>query len=461
MTTALQNWTARLSDARFPILGRCAEELAGLLQKEDFKNKRLADVLSHDPLLCARVFRAANREPEGIIASIEQAAGLIGPTAFQSIATTGPLLEETLRGAALGAYLQSLRRAYLAAALTRHLAKAQGYSHPQEFFFAGLLYSVGDLALHAIEPKAAQTAAAGARALGGLDRQLPALSQGLANTWHLPELVHRALDETDDDDRKAVLVRLAVKLVDAGSRDLHAKAQEDLIEEAAISGELGVQFVLRDVYRCAVETTRHLLDWYPLDRRALTYTPIYPGPYEWPQPRTQPRPATAARAPARAQTPRPASPKPKTSSVRQVVEESLAAIQAKLGLKRVVFAGISRDRQFIRGQLFCGVGPDSPLRRFQFERAGPSLFAQLVEKPQHVWVHAGNREKLARFLNQEMHDVLGRVDFCASSVFVRSRPVGLCYADAHPDGQGLDEGTYSQFKGLCNLMARRLAETTG
>lgn len=461
MTTALEDWTARLSDAPFPILGRCAEGLAKLLQREDFKNKRLADVLSHDPLLCARVFRAINREPEGIIASIEQAAGLIGVTAFQSIVTTGSVLEETLRGAALDAYLQSLRRAYLAAALTRHLATAQGYSHPQEFFFAGLLYSVGELALRAIEPEAAQAVAAGGKTPAGLDRGLQALSQGLAKTWHLPELVHRALEETEDDDRKAVLVRLAVRLVDAGSQDLHAKTQQELIEEAAVSGELGVQYVLRDIYRCAVETTRHLLDWYPLDRRAPTYTPIYPGPYEWPQPRTRPRLAPAARASTHAQTPRTAPPTPKTSSVRQVVEESLSAIQTKLGLRRVVFAGISRDRKFIRGQLFRGVGGDSPLRRFQFERAGPSLFARLVEKPQHVWVHAGNRETLARFLNQEMHDVLGRVDFCASSIFVRSRPVGLCYADAHPDGQGLDEGTYSHFKGLCNMMAKRLAETTG
>ena len=131
----------------------------------------------------------------------------------------------------------------------------------------------------------------------------------------------------------------------------------------------------------------------------------------------------------------------------------------KLGLKRVVFAVISSDRKLIRGRFYRGVDKDSPLRRFQFEARGSSLFARLLEKPQHVWVNAGNRHKLARLLSRETQALLGHGDFCASSMFVRSRPVGLCYADAQPRESGLDEGTYSSFKSLCNLMAKRLTET--
>ncbi len=457
MTDASQDWTARLSDATFPVVGQCSGELKSLLQKGDFKNKRLAEVLAHDPLLCARLFRAVNREQEGIIASIEQAAGLLGPTAFESIVTAGPLLEETLKGIALAAYLQSLRRAYHVAALARHLGTVQGYAHPQEFFFAGLLYSIGDVALHAADPEAAQNLAAGQKPVDVL--LLPTLSRGLAKAWHLPELVHRALDEHDTDDRKAVLVRVAATLVELGSQDMHAVAQEKRIEEAGISGEQGAQYVLRDLCQCAIQTARHLLDWYPQERKASPYTPLYPGAYEWPPARKQP---SAAEPRAAGPTePSPAPAKPRVSPVQQIVEETLAAMHAKLGLKRVVFAVFSPDKKLIRGRFYRGVDKESPLRRFQFERSGASLFAKLVEKPQHVRVHAGNRDKLGRFLTQDMQTMLGMGDFVASSIFVRSKPVGLCYADMQPDRKGLDEDAYVRFKTLSNLMAKRLTESAG
>ncbi len=134
-------------------------------------------------------------------------------------------------------------------------------------------------------------------------------------------------------------------------------------------------------------------------------------------------------------------------------------MQSELGLKRVLFAVVTSDRKLIRGRFYCGVDKDSPLRRFQFERTGASLFARLLEKPQHVWVHAGNRDKLARLLSQKTRAMLGGGDFCASSIFVRSRPVGHCYADAVPVSQSLDEGAYARFKSLCDIMAKRLAET--
>ncbi len=448
MNDTVQNRIARLSDTAFPVLGRCSDELTGLLQKGDLKNRRLADVLAHDPLLCARLFRAVNREPIGIIASIEQAAGLLGATAFQSVVAAGPVLEQSLAGTALAAYLQSLRRAYHVAMLARHLATVQGYGHPQEFFFAGLLYFVGDVALHAADPQAAQTAA------GEKGATAVELSRGLALAWHLPELVHRALDGPEADDRKAALVRLAVALVEAGTEDLHASAQEALVEAAGVSGEQGAQYVVRDLCQCTIQTARHLLDWYPPERRASPYTPLYPGPYAWPQPQMSAENTAEAVGPTAAPPPARSA----ASPVQKIIEETLAAMHAKLGLKRVVFAVLSPDRSRIRGRFFRGVDRQSPLRGFQFERSGASLFARLVEKPQHVWVHAGNREKLARFLTADMQSLLGEGDFCASSIFVRAKPVGLCYADVHPGGEGLDEGAYARFKTLCSLMAKRLAD---
>jgi HD-like signal output (HDOD) protein len=452
MSPPVDPWLSRLKDAPYPVLGRCAEEIASLLTRDGVKNRQLSQTIAHDPLLCARLFRAVNRSPEGQLGTVEQAAALMGEEPFRALVTAGPLLEETLRGVALAAYAQALRRACHTAALARHLAGAQGYAHPQEFFYAGLLYRVGDLALGAADPHAAR-----ARDNGEAPGPDAAeLSRALAREWHLPELLHRALSDSEEEDRKAILVRLAADLVDAGARDLHAPAQTKLLEETSVSADLGLPFMLRDVYQCAVATARDLLDWLPLDNRQGAFVPFYPGPYAWPaQSGTASRPSPTARP-----QPVPASPRKRPVSGQRIIEDTLTLIQAKLGLTRVVFATLSKDGQVIQARFLRGVDTDSPLRRFQFDGGGKSLFAQLLARPQHVWVHAGNREKLRPFLTMEVHRIVGERDFCASSIFVRSKPVGLCYADTYPAQDGLDEGTYHQFKGLCALTGKRLTELT-
>lgn len=143
---------------------------------------------------------------------------------------------------------------------------------------------------------------------------------------------------------------------------------------------------------------------------------------------------------------------------QQIIEETLAVIHDEVGLKRVLFAVLARDGRSIRAHYYRGVETESPLRGFRFERGGSSLFARLVEKPQHVWVPAGHRDRLVCLLSAEMRELLGEGEFCASSVFVRSQLVGVCYGDEFPSTDGLDEHRYQRFKNFCNSMARRLRE---
>jgi len=145
---------------------------------------------------------------------------------------------------------------------------------------------------------------------------------------------------------------------------------------------------------------------------------------------------------------------------QQIIEETLAAIRGDAGLKRVLFGVLARDRSVIHGRFFCGVAPDSPLRRFRVRRAGSTLFARLVQRPQHVWVNEAKRQKLGHLIDADMQAWLGNVAFCASSVFVRSKLVGVCYGDTFPSVDGLDEHRYRQFKSLCAVMATKLAEIT-
>jgi len=141
---------------------------------------------------------------------------------------------------------------------------------------------------------------------------------------------------------------------------------------------------------------------------------------------------------------------------QQIIEETVTAIHDEVCLTRVLFAVLARDGRSVRAHYYRGLEADSPLRRFCFERKDSSLFARLAERPQHVWLHAGNRNRLAHLLSAEMRESLGESELCASSIFVRWRFVGVCYGDEFPSTDGLDKHRYGQFKDLCNGMVRRL-----
>ena len=124
----------------------------------------------------------------------------------------------------------------------------------------------------------------------------------------------------------------------------------------------------------------------------------------------------------------------------------------------MLFGIPTRDRRAVCARYFCGVDTDSPLRQFHFERGGPNLFALLVAKPRNIWVHAGNRERLMRLVNAETREMIDESEFFASSVFLRSRLLGVCYGDAFQSTQGLDERRYERFKHLCSRMSGWLQE---
>ena len=162
-------------------------------------------------------------------------------------------------------------------------------------------------------------------------------------------------------------------------------------------------------------------------------------------------------------TPAPASPQESASSRRlraqRVIGETLSAIHEEVGLRRVLLGVLGRDGS-IRAHYYRGVERDSPLRSLCFQRGDSGLFARLMERPQHVWLRPANRDRLAPFISAELLNRLGAEEFFASSIFVCSRLLGVCYGDDFESTANLDDYRYLRFKELCTSMGKRLGEIT-
>lgn len=135
-----------------PTLPAVALRVVELSQQRNVATRELADLLSHDPALCAKVLKTVNSSLYGLrqpCSSINQAVVMLGLPAVKSLA-----LGFSLVGAIRDASGQRLdmamfwRRSLYAAIAAKGVATSVGLRHAEECFIAGLLQDIGVLALH-------------------------------------------------------------------------------------------------------------------------------------------------------------------------------------------------------------------------------------------------------------------------------------------------------------------------
>jgi|GEM_PF-683271 len=190
------------------------------------------------------------------------------------------------------------------------------------------------------------------------------------------------------------------------------------------------------------------------------------------------RPETPATPPSSASAPMPPAGVHCTVPDAQVLKDSLKMIEGHLdgsynltqmsavilkglhqglGLSRILFAMVTPDKKRVKSRFTLGVPSDDPLRRFEFSLDGRDLFAQLMRKPQGVWLNEGNRTKLWPMLGAEMQAIIGECDFFAMSLHANGQPATLIYADRGHGECGLDAHTYTDFKMFCLTAGRGLS----
>src|SRR5690606_1337180 len=111
------------------------------------------------------------------------------------------------------------------------------------------------------------------------------------------------------------------------------------------------------------------------------------------------------------------------------------------------------DGSVLRTRFCHGAAEQDPLRRFALSLATPSLFSRLLTRPQCVRVDVPYRGELRALMSEELVRQLGPAAFCAMSLVVHDKPLGILFADrARP----LDEVEYRQLRQLCQLTSAAL-----
>ncbi len=195
-----------LASPRLPSLPAVALEVLRLCHADEIDLWKIADALSSDPALAARVLRAANcasLAARGRVGTLTRAVPLLGSNAVVALALSFALVRGRRRddgGFDRGAFW---RRAVFSALASRTLAEAgESGLDPEEAFLAALLQDIGMLALAEVFPREygelCSQAGGEHETLARLERERwqadhASVSALLARAWRLPPLLQHAV----------------------------------------------------------------------------------------------------------------------------------------------------------------------------------------------------------------------------------------------------------------------------
>ncbi|MFT5289048.1 MAG: diguanylate cyclase (GGDEF)-like protein [Planctomycetota bacterium] len=202
------------STDRLPSLPGVALEVLNLCKDDDTTLDDLANVLSKDPALSARLLRFANSSLYNLgqeVTTIQRASLVLGMKTVQLMSLSFSLAESLPRNGETGGfdYQEFWRRSLICAVAGRSLAGLAGMLGEEEAFLCGLLSHIGQIVMAECLPDEfalVHEAAAGIWPSAKLEGETLGfdhsdLGASLLNSWGLPEIVTASVGAMHDPDR--------------------------------------------------------------------------------------------------------------------------------------------------------------------------------------------------------------------------------------------------------------------
>ncbi|WP_432720657.1 HDOD domain-containing protein [Jeongeupia wiesaeckerbachi] len=425
----------RCFDAPLPALQLTRDRLTAQLRRaERVKPAEVAEIVLNDPLLTATVLREISRRPRTSVSvdvtSIEAAVMLFGVVPFLERQARGPSIEVMLAGDAprLMRCLELVSRAQLAARMARRAGVERMDARPEELQIAALLSSLAELL---------------AQLFGG-DERLPV--ESILAAWQFPEVLRQLLVSDPPQSHRQQLQYAMVSLAAALESGWWIDAVGASLQLAAGALDRPESLVWQLVSEALLAHGRSPLA--STIAPPARWLPMLPG--DWP--RAIPvKDVLATRMQALHLAGLQGLP------VNQIMRLSVQALCEGLSMRRVLLAIPQEGRLVAR---FCiGAAEADPIRGFSLALDESHLFAQLLKKPQAVWLSGESRPQLMPQLPPSVTGIIGGDDFCAMSLFVGDKAVGLLFAD-RPPSIPIDAQVYQYFKQICQLTSRALASRT-
>lgn len=485
VTSSLGQWIHLLDRKEMPVFAQTARTLSGIAASRESSAAELSSIILKDPSMTARVLKTANsfffNPGRRKINTITRAVVMLGFETIRSQCLSIAMVESLGKSHRRERVAREMARAFHAAAQARTFAEKRRDKSPEEVFVATLLLNIGQIAFWSFAGEEAE-------ALDSLIKQpdmtpeqaerrvlgfpLSELTWGLNRKWQLGNLLETALSQKADNDPRVQSIRLGYAVADGVDNGWDSQELDATIGKAAKILHLPVKQVGRLVEDNAREAIKMAEDYGA--KGVIPYIP---------------QPARGAAASAHAEAVMTDEPLettdgsnlvtgldsfPETDPMLQlhILQELTSAIETGIdlttlldmtlegitravGMDRVVFAMISRDRKSLRARHSMGWDAMELKQSFVFDlQPGEDhLFRHLIDEQEAVWVRPDSPDDIRARLAPRLLEICGDQSFFAMPTVVNGRSIGLFYADRRPSKRPLDEEIFIQFKHFCQQAA--------
>lgn len=467
----VQSWIDRLSQAELPALTSVVRDLQHLSQRSDASVQQLADILLRDATLTSKVLRVANsvyyNPSQESIRTISRAIVLIGFDNVRLISLSVSLIDGLLIQAPRQQLLELLARSFHAAVQARNLGGYVLGNHAEEVFIAALLHHLGELAFWscggaqvdeltaALEVPGVDEDEAVRGVLGTSFRQL---TQGLAKSWGLGELVSLAHAGSSHADPALRAVQLGVRISEAALQGWGSSEMETVLGKVAPFIGLNAEEALQQVLASAEEAVKVASTF-----GAGKLCRLIPS--------TDPEQIVGQQQARKASLLQPdllvmqqalqdlGLMANQRGNVDLILDTLLKGLHRGAGLERVMLAVLADEQRCFKVKRVLGEQSEQWLREFvlpavQVEQ--PHIFSYALRHREAIWMGVPATYSLNELVTLPIRQSLGTGMFFIAPLMAGNREVGVLYADCRVSGRALRHEQFVAFQRFTLLAGRCL-----
>jgi HD-like signal output (HDOD) protein len=454
----VDGWIKRITESEMPIFGRTVQEVVSVSENDVSSALQLGQVVLKDAAMTARVLKLANSAHYNTtgqkFSTISRAIMMLGFDTVRSMCLTVSLIDSLVHGIHREQLIKQMARSLHAAAQAQEMVKQQGDGKHEEVFIATLLLHIGDLAFwcfggekgdelnEALKNTKITSAEAQKKVLGFT---MSDLSKGLARTWGLSDLLKQTLENPDSTDPRSQAITLSYKLAESVEDGWESKEVKKIT--ASISSLIGstpkkVTEQLHDAAKKAAQTTAHygakaVAQVIPLpvevqfeDNHALADAFVQPDPL------LQLQILQELMAVNKDQ-----------GDFHTLVEMALEGINRGVGMDNALFALLTPNRKEIKAKQVIGDNNEWLRKNFQFLLNEPAsrIWLQVLKDQETIRVDTNASADIKRLISQALVQKTKAKEFYVTPVIIKSKPVGLFYADRSTSRRNMDDASYDSF----------------
>ena len=132
-------------------------------------------------------------------------------------------------------------------------------------------------------------------------------------------------------------------------------------------------------------------------------------------------------------------------SAATLMTQMVEQIHVGLKLNRAAIYVVNKDKTRLKSYFTAGIEKTDPLKSFETQIIKGTIFKVLYDKPSALWLKPSARKEVADLVPMNFKQCSQRDEGLFASVFVRSKPVAIIYAD-QKQGHAINEVQFRYFK---------------